>query len=107
MVKFSSYKKDNIRISKKNRNWINLQKNLKKIFHDTQKEIKKNNKIKLMEPTYGVEEILAANEVLISTNVTMGKKVKEFENTYAKKYKFKYAVSCNSGSSANLLSYQF
>lgn len=104
MVKFSSYKKDNIRISKKNRNWINLQKNLKKIFHDTQKEIKKNNKIKLMEPTYGVEEILAANEVLISTNVTMGKKVKEFENTYAKKYKFKYAVSCNSGSSANLLS---
>ena len=57
-----------------------------------------------MEPTYGVEEILAANEVLISTNVTMGKKVKEFENTYAKKYKFKYAVSCNSGSSANLLS---
>ena len=54
-------------------------KKFKKIFHDTQKEIKKNNKIKLMEPTYGVEEILAANEVLISTNVTMGKRLKNLK----------------------------
>ena len=33
----------------------------------------------------------------------MGSTVRKFEQAYAKKYGFKYAVMVNSGSSANLL----
>lgn len=55
-------------------------------------------KIKLHSPTFGEEEIQAAVEVLRSTNVTSGEKVKEFEAKFGP-----YAVMCNSGSSANLL----
>ncbi len=99
----SYYKKDSIKVDKTSKDWIDLKKNLKKVFINTNKNYKRNNRIKLMEPTYGVEEIIAANEVLISTNVTMGTQVAKFEKNYAKIYKFKHAVSCNSGSSANLL----
>ena len=103
MPNYSFYKKDNIKINKNTNNWKNLKQNIKKIFINTKKNNKKINRIKLMEPTYGFEEIVAANEVLLSTNVTMGIKVKQFEKKYADKYKFKYGISCNSGSSANLL----
>lgn len=103
MPNYSFYKKDNIKINKNTNNWKILKQNIKNIFLNTKKNYKKINRIKLMEPTYGFEEIVAANEVLLSTNVTMGTKVKEFEKKYASKYKFKYALSCNSGSSANLL----
>ena len=54
--------------------------------------------IRLHEPTFGEEEIEAAVEVLRSTNVTQGEKVKEFESKFHRR-----AVACNSGSSANLL----
>ena len=54
-------------------------------------------KIRLHEPTFGKEEIDAAVEVLRSTMVTSGAKVREMESH------FKNAVMCNSGSSANLL----
>ena len=64
---------------------------------------KKDKKIKLHEPTFGVEEIFNFTEQLISTNVTMGKYVESFEKKFCKKLGFKYAVSSNSGSSANLL----
>ena len=64
---------------------------------------KKDKKIKLHEPTFGVEEIFNFTEQLISTNVTMGKHVESFEKKFCKKLGFKYAVSSNSGSSANLL----
>jgi len=55
-------------------------------------------KIKLHEPTFGEAEIQAAVEVLRSTNVTSGDKVREFEAKFGQ-----HAVMCNSGSSANLL----
>ncbi len=55
-------------------------------------------KIRLMEPTFGDDEIAAAVEVLRSTNVTSGEKVKQFERSFAPG-----SVMCNSGSSANLL----
>ncbi len=64
---------------------------------------KKDKKIKLHEPTFGVQEIFNFTEQLISTNVTMGKQVESFEKKFCKKLGFKYAVSSNSGSSANLL----
>ena len=59
--------------------------------------------IKLHEPTFGHEEINAAIDVLLSRNVTMGKNVISFENSFSEKFKYKKSVSCNSGSSANLL----
>jgi CDP-4-dehydro-6-deoxyglucose reductase, E1 len=55
--------------------------------------------VKLHEPTFGEEEIAAAVEVLRSTNVTSGNKVKEFEKAFS----YAHSVMCNSGSSANLL----
>ena len=40
---------------------------------------KNNKKIKLHEPTFGVEEIFNFTKQLITTNVTMGKQVESFE----------------------------
>ena len=40
-------------------------------------------KVKLHEPTFGEEEIEAAVAVMRSTNVTMGEKVREFEEAFA------------------------
>ena len=64
---------------------------------------RKNKKIKLHEPTFGVEEIFKFTKQLITTNVTMGKQVESFEKKICDKFGFRYAVSSNSGSSANLL----
>lgn len=47
-------------------------------------------------------DIQAAVEVLASGNLTMGAKVKEFEESMAKYLKIKHFVMVNSGSSANL-----
>lgn len=62
-----------------------------------------NPKIRLNEPTFSAEEINAALETLLSTHVTMGKRVRSFEAEYAHAFDCQYAVSNNSGSSANLL----
>ena len=56
-------------------------------------------KIRLAEPTFGEDEIQAVVEVMRSTQVTQGKKVREFERAFPGEH----AVMCNSGSSANLL----
>ncbi len=55
-------------------------------------------KIRLHEPTFGEEEIQAVVDVMRSTNITSGEKVREFESKFGPN-----AVMCNSGSSANLL----
>ena len=59
--------------------------------------------VRLHEPTFGADEINAAIDVLLSTRVTMGAKVKTFEKEFAKMYNFGHGVMNNSGSSANLL----
>lgn len=59
--------------------------------------------IKLHEPTFGAEEIFAAVETLLSTQVTMGKKVAAFEKEYSEHFQYGHSVMNNSGSSANLL----
>ncbi len=59
--------------------------------------------VRLHEPTFGTEEIFAAIQPMLSTFVTMGRKVKQFEGEYASKFGYKYGVMNNSGSSANLL----
>ncbi len=60
-------------------------------------------RIPLTVPTYGSEEVEEALDSLLSTWVSMGKKVKRFEAMFAKYLGSKHAVMVNSGSSANLL----
>ena len=60
-------------------------------------------RIPLTVPTYGSEEVEEAVESLLSTWVTMGAKVKKFEESFARYNGSKHAVMVNSGSSANLL----
>src|SRR5712692_10842677 len=60
-------------------------------------------RIPLTIPTYGTEEVEEAIDSLLSTWVTMGSKVKKFEDAFAKYNGSKHAVMVNSGSSANLL----
>lgn len=59
--------------------------------------------IRLHEPTISGEEIIEAVKVLISTRVTSGDNVKEFEAAAVDVLASDFAVSVNSGSSANLL----
>jgi len=58
---------------------------------------------KLAQSTWGSKEIEALNKVIHDGNFTMGKNVKEFEESFASYFGSKYAVMVNSGSSANLL----
>jgi CDP-4-dehydro-6-deoxyglucose reductase, E1 len=60
-------------------------------------------RIPLTVPTYGSDEVEEALDSLLSTWVTMGDKVKRFEEAFAKYNGSKHAVMVNSGSSANLL----
>ena len=63
----------------------------------------KNPVIRLHEPTFGAEEINAALDVLLSTRVTMGPKVRSFEKQFSLMHGHADGVTSNSGSSANLL----
>jgi dTDP-4-amino-4,6-dideoxygalactose transaminase len=60
-------------------------------------------RIPLNVPTFGEEEVYAAIEAMLSTNVTMGKNVREFEGGFARYIGMKEGVMVNSGSSANLV----
>jgi len=59
--------------------------------------------VKLHEPTFGPDEVMAMVDVMLSTRVTMGEKVLDFENNIAEYFGVSEAVTNNSGSSANLL----
>ena len=61
------------------------------------------SKIDLAVPSYGWEEAYEAIESILTTQVTMGEKVKRFEEAFARYIGVPYAVMVNSGSSANLL----
>ncbi len=60
-------------------------------------------RIPLTVPTYGSEEVEEALDSLLSTWLSMGEKVKRFEEMFAEYLGSKHAVMVNSGSSANLL----
>ena len=62
-----------------------------------------NPTVRLHEPTFGYNEIIAAVDVLLSTRVTMGPKVRAFEREFTDAFKFAHGITNNSGSSANLL----
>ena len=60
-------------------------------------------RIPLTVPTFGSEEVEEAVDSMLSTWVTMGAKVKKFEEAFSQYNGSKHAVMVNSGSSANLL----
>lgn len=68
-------------------------------------ESKAKYRIPIAVPSYGEEEIEEAIATMRSKKVTMGEKVKRFEEEWAKYVGTKYAVMVNSGSSANLLAH--
>jgi CDP-6-deoxy-D-xylo-4-hexulose-3-dehydrase len=59
--------------------------------------------VRLHEPTFGPDEIIAILECLLSTQVTMGDRVRAFEREFATQFGWEHGVMSNSGSSANLL----
>ncbi len=63
----------------------------------------RNPVVRLHEPTFGADEISAALECLLTTQVTMGPKVRDFELAFARDHGWRHGVMSNSGSSANLL----
>jgi len=77
---------------------------LRKHFELTRTEfVPGKTRIPLTVPTYGSEEVEEAVDSLLSTWVTMGSKVKGFEDAFANYNGSRHAVMVNSGSSANLL----
>ena len=77
---------------------------LRKHFQLTSDEfVPGKTRIPLTVPTYGSEEVEEAFDSLLSTWVTMGSKVKKFEEAFANYNGSRHAVMVNSGSSANLL----
>ncbi len=60
-------------------------------------------RIPLSLPSYGAEEVMEALDSLLTRQVTMGSKVREFERRFAEYIGVRHAVMVNSGSSANLL----
>jgi CDP-6-deoxy-D-xylo-4-hexulose-3-dehydrase len=77
---------------------------LRKHFQLTSTEfVPGKTRIPLTVPTYGSEEVEEAVDSLLSTWVTMGTKVRKFEEAFASYNGSKHAVMVNSGSSANLL----
>lgn len=77
---------------------------VKKIFNERKREFQPGlTKISMASPPYGHEEVIEAIDSMLSSWVTMGKKVKEFEVQFAKYIGVKHAIMVNSGSSANLI----
>lgn len=73
-------------------------------FSEPKKEfIPNKTTIPLISSSYGKEEVNEALSSLLSTWVTMGKKVSKFEELFAKYIGTKFAIMVNSGSSANLI----
>ena len=60
-------------------------------------------RIPLNVPTYGAPEVIETLDSMMSTWVTMGKKVRQFEEMWAAYVGVPTALMVNSGSSANLL----
>ena len=78
---------------------------IKKYFNDQEEEqfIPGKTKIPLAIPQFGSDEVIESVESLLSTWVTMGKKVRSFESQFKDYVGQKGALMVNSGSSANLL----
>jgi len=62
-----------------------------------------SRRMPLIAPSYGWQEVVEAIDSMLSTQVTMGSKVKQFESMFAEYIGKSEAIMVNSGSSANLL----
>ena len=82
-----------------NMNKINI---IKKII---EKKSRRSSKYfyPLLENALSAKDLISGIKVIISGQLTMSRKTKEFEKNFAKKMGSKYALMVNSGSSANLL----
>lgn len=78
---------------------------VKDYFSQKEKEqfVPGKTRIPLSIPSYDWEEAYEAIESILSTYVTMGDKVKQFETMFAEYIGIRNAVMVNSGSTANLL----
>lgn len=76
---------------------------LERIFEEQRRKNASSYEFPLVKPTFDFEEIKEALESLLSTKVTMGEKVRNFEMSFAKYIGVRNAIMVNSGSSANLL----
>ena len=77
---------------------------VRQYFSDNKKDfVPDKTTIPIAAPPYSFEEVNEVIDSLLSTWVTMGKKVKKFEEEFAKYIGVKHAIMVNSGSSANLL----
>ena len=83
----------------------NINELVRQYFASQQKEtfVSGKTKIPLIKPSYRAEEVNEAIDSLLTMRVTMGEKVKQFENLFSDYIGVKHAVMVNSGSSANLL----
>ena len=82
-----------------NINQINFLKQLIK------KNIKKSKYFyPLLDDTLSEKDLIEGIKVILSGQLTMSKKTREFEKIFAKKVGAKYAIMVDFGSSANLLS---
>jgi CDP-6-deoxy-D-xylo-4-hexulose-3-dehydrase len=57
----------------------------------------------LIAQSFDAREIVAATETLLTGRLTMGDRVREYEEAFARFVGARFAVMVNSGSSANLL----
>jgi len=92
--------------NKDNKNLVdNIRSNVEKYWHLNNKiEFNSSSpRVNLHEPTFGPDEVMSMVEVMLSTQVTMGKKVLGFEDDLSNYFDISEAVTNNSGSSANLL----
>lgn len=81
-----------------------IQGHVKSYFHSLNNEfLPGKSKIPLNVPSFNHEEIIEALKCTLSTNVTMGKNVKRFEEMFANYVGARNGVMVNSGSTANLV----
>lgn len=92
-------------VLEENKLWPEIKELIQQFFATGKKQefIPGKTKIRLNIPSYGSEEVCEALESLLTTQVTMGKKVQEFEAKFANYIGVKHAVMVTSGSIANLL----
>jgi len=78
---------------------------IRKFYKESMQKRRKQTDIviPLSIPSFDWEEIFEALDSLLTTNVTMGTKVKLFEKTFSEYLGIRNAIMVNSGSSANLI----
>lgn len=84
-------------------NFHRWQDSIRSAVRATRSATKSNWKLPLVLDDTGADEVIAATEVLLSGQLSMSRKVDEFEKEFAAYVGAPYAVMVNSGSSANLL----